>query len=160
MSQFGIFNPGEVNPASSIEIAIRAAVGGRASLIGPMLGAFIVNGAKSWLTVAQPKFLLNFFGALSIWVTPEPPNVWLVWLKSLQERRAIAPGLLKHGACRVEAHRAELKGLSNTRVGRPQCQRWPDYRCGRGGRGARPRCLHGRFERQPGRFQGRQQALP
>src|SRR3546814_15435445 len=37
---------------------------GRASLIGPIVGAFIVNGAKSWLTVAYPEFWLYFLGAL------------------------------------------------------------------------------------------------
>jgi urea transport system permease protein len=67
--QVGIINPGEMSPANSIEIAIWAAVGGRASLIGPIVGAFIVNGAKSWLTVAAPEFWLYFLGALFIAVT-------------------------------------------------------------------------------------------
>jgi urea transport system permease protein len=44
-------------------------VGGRATLIGPILGAFIVSGAKSWLTVAYPEFWLYFLGALFIGVT-------------------------------------------------------------------------------------------
>ncbi|MCW5259785.1 urea ABC transporter permease subunit UrtC [Verminephrobacter eiseniae] len=67
--QVGIINPGEMSPANSIEIAIWAAVGGRATLIGPIIGAFIVNGAKSWLTVAAPEFWLYFLGALFIAVT-------------------------------------------------------------------------------------------
>ncbi|WP_369973909.1 urea ABC transporter permease subunit UrtC [Polaromonas sp. SP1] len=67
--QVGIINPGEMSPANSIEIAIWAAVGGRASLIGPIVGAFIVNGAKSWLTVAYPEFWLYFLGLLFIGVT-------------------------------------------------------------------------------------------
>ena len=67
--QVGIINPGEMSPANSIEIAIWAAVGGRATLIGPVVGAFIVNGAKSWLTVAYPEFWLYFLGALFIGVT-------------------------------------------------------------------------------------------
>ena len=67
--QVGIINPGEMSPANSIEIAIWAAVGGRATLIGPIVGAFIVNGAKSWLTVAAPEFWLYFLGALFIGVT-------------------------------------------------------------------------------------------
>jgi urea transport system permease protein len=44
-------------------------VGGRATLIGPIVGAFLVNGAKSWLTVAYPEFWLYFLGALFIGVT-------------------------------------------------------------------------------------------
>jgi urea transport system permease protein len=67
--QVGIINPSEMSPANSIEIAIWAAVGGRATLIGPIVGAFIVNGAKSWLTVAAPEFWLYFLGALFIAVT-------------------------------------------------------------------------------------------
>jgi len=67
--QVGIINPSEMSPANSIEIAIWAAVGGRASLIGPIIGAFVVNGAKSWLTVAYPEFWLYFLGALFIAVT-------------------------------------------------------------------------------------------
>ncbi len=72
--QVGIINPSEMSPANSIEIAIWAAVGGRATLIGPIVGAFIVNGAKSWLTVAAPEFWLYFLGALFIAVTLFLPN--------------------------------------------------------------------------------------
>jgi len=58
-----------MSPANSIEIAVWAAVGGRASLLGPIVGAFIVNGAKSILTVTFPEFWLYFLGALFIAVT-------------------------------------------------------------------------------------------
>jgi urea transport system permease protein len=47
--------PRRDEPGNSIEIAIWAAVGGRGTLIGPIIGAFIVNGAKSWFTVAFPS---------------------------------------------------------------------------------------------------------
>jgi len=67
--QVGIINPGEMSTASSIEIAIWAAVGGRGSLIGPIVGAFFVNGAKSWFTQAFPEFWLYFLGLLFILVT-------------------------------------------------------------------------------------------
>jgi len=67
--QVGIINPGEMSPAAGIEMAIWAAVGGRATLIGPIVGAFFVNGAKSWFTVAFPEFWLYFLGALFIAVT-------------------------------------------------------------------------------------------
>jgi urea transport system permease protein len=72
--QVGIINPGEMSPAASIEIAIWAAVGGRATLVGPIIGAFFVNGAKSWFTVAFPEFWLFFLGALFIAVTLFLPN--------------------------------------------------------------------------------------
>lgn len=67
--QIGIINPGEMSPANSIEIAIWVAVGGRGTLIGPILGAGLVNGAKSWFTVAFPEYWLYVLGALFIVVT-------------------------------------------------------------------------------------------
>lgn len=67
--QVGIINPSEMSPAASIEMAIWTAVGGRASLIGPIVGAVFVNGAKSWFTVAFPEYWLYFLGALFIAVT-------------------------------------------------------------------------------------------
>jgi len=72
--QVGIINPGEMSPAASIEIAIWAAVGGRATLVGPIVGAFFVNGAKSWFTQAFPEYWLFFLGALFIAVTLFLPN--------------------------------------------------------------------------------------
>jgi urea transport system permease protein len=72
--QVGIINPSEMSPANSIEMAVWAAVGGRATLIGPIVGAFLVNGAKSWLTVVAPEFWLYFLGALFIGVTLYLPN--------------------------------------------------------------------------------------
>ncbi|WP_292458016.1 urea ABC transporter permease subunit UrtC [Methylibium sp.] len=67
--QVGIINPGEMSPAAGIEMAIWTAVGGRATLIGPIVGAFFVNGAKSWFTQAFPEVWLYFLGALFIAVT-------------------------------------------------------------------------------------------
>ena len=55
-------------------MAIWAAVGGRATLVGPIAGAFFVNGAKSWFTQAVPEFWLYFLGALFIAVTLFLPN--------------------------------------------------------------------------------------
>jgi urea transport system permease protein len=67
--QVGIINPGEMSPANSIEIAIWVAVGGRGTLIGAIVGAFLVNGARSWFTVAFPEYWLFFLGAIFIAVT-------------------------------------------------------------------------------------------
>jgi len=67
--QVGIINPGEMSPANAIEIAVWTAVGGRGTLIGPILGAWLVNGAKSWFTMAFPDYWLFFLGALFVAVT-------------------------------------------------------------------------------------------
>src|SRR5437899_1091935 len=72
--QVGIINPGEMSPANSIEIAIWTAVGGRGTLIGPIAGAFLVNGAKSWFTQAFPEFWLFFLGLLFVLVTLSLPS--------------------------------------------------------------------------------------
>ncbi len=45
--QVGIINPGEMSPTNSIEAAIWVALGGRGTLVGPVIGAALVNGAKS-----------------------------------------------------------------------------------------------------------------
>ena len=82
--QVGIINPGEMSAANSIEIAVWAAVGGRATLIGPIVGAFIVNGAKSWLTVTAPEFWLYFLGALFIAVTLFLPDGVVGLLKKIK----------------------------------------------------------------------------
>lgn len=85
--QVGIINPGEMSTANSIEIAIWAAVGGRATLIGPIVGAFLVNGAKSWLTVSFPEVWLYFLGALFIVVTLFMPQGVVGLVKKLRGQK-------------------------------------------------------------------------
>ena len=84
--QVGIINPSEMSPAAGIEIAIWAAVGGRGTLVGPIIGAFFVNGAKSWFTVAFPEFWLFFLGALFIAVTLFLPQGLLGLYRKLRDR--------------------------------------------------------------------------
>ncbi len=67
--QVGIINPSEMSPANSIEIAIWTAVGGRGTLVGALVGAALVNLAKSWFTVAMPEYWLYVLGFLFIAVT-------------------------------------------------------------------------------------------
>jgi len=67
--QVGIINPGEMSPANSIEIAIWVAVGGRGTLAGAIVGAGLVNGAKSFFTQAFPEYWLYVLGLLFILVT-------------------------------------------------------------------------------------------
>ena len=86
--QVGIINPSEMTPAASIEIAIWAAVGGRATLIGPIVGAFFVNGAKSWFTVAFPEIWLYFLGALFIAVTLFLPGGIVGLVGQLRRKKA------------------------------------------------------------------------
>jgi len=88
--QVGIINPGEMSPANSIEIAIWAAVGGRGTLFGPIIGAFAVNGAKSWFTVAYPEYWLFFLGGLFVLVTLLLPRGLMGLAEMLRTRRTRA----------------------------------------------------------------------
>ena len=67
--QVGIINPGEFAPLRSIEAVLWVAVGGRGSLFGAIIGAFTVNGAKTWFTTAYPEAWLFALGALFVLVT-------------------------------------------------------------------------------------------
>ncbi|MGD1932915.1 MAG: urea ABC transporter permease subunit UrtC [Candidatus Phaeomarinobacter sp.] len=67
--QVGIINPSEFSPANSIEAVIWVAVGGRGTLVGPIIGAIVVNGFKTWFTGALPEIWLFALGALFILVT-------------------------------------------------------------------------------------------
>jgi len=80
--QVGIINPGEMSPANSIEIAIAVAVGGRGTLIGALVGAGLLHGLKSWVTVAFPEFWLFLLGMLFVLVTLFlPQGIVGLWLR-------------------------------------------------------------------------------
>ena len=84
--QVGIINPGEYAPANSIEVAVWVAVGGRGTLVGPILGAFTVNGAKSYFTGAAPDAWLYFLGGLFIAVTLFMPRGLMGLLDSVRRQ--------------------------------------------------------------------------
>jgi len=67
--QVGIINPSEFSPGNSIEIAIWVSVGGRGTLSGAIVGAVLVNLAKTWLTGVAPETWLFFLGALFVLTT-------------------------------------------------------------------------------------------
>jgi urea transport system permease protein len=88
--QVGIINPSEFAPANSIEVVIWAAVGGRGTLVGPIIGAILVNAGKSWFTAAMPELWLFALGGLFVAVTLFLPKGivgtlgsfrWLPWKK-------------------------------------------------------------------------------
>ena len=68
--QVGIINPGEFAPANSIEAVLWVAVGGRGTLTGAVLGAILVNYAKTTFTsgILAPYWLF-LLGALFVFVT-------------------------------------------------------------------------------------------
>ena len=84
--QVGIINPGEFAPINSIEAVIWVAIGGRGTLVGAVIGAVLVNFAKSWLTGALPEIWLFALGGLFVAVTLFLPR----GLMGLVRRRAEA----------------------------------------------------------------------
>ena len=88
--QVGIINPSEMSPASSIEIAVWVAVGGRGTLFGAALGALLVNWAKSWFTVVFPEYWLFFLGLLFVAVTLWMPD-GVLGLRRRAQRRGASP---------------------------------------------------------------------
>jgi urea transport system permease protein len=85
--QVGIINPGEFDPGNSIEVVIWTAVGGRGTIIGPVIGALLVNAGKSWFTGVLPEFWLFALGGLFVFVTLfMPKGVVGLWEKYLPRR--------------------------------------------------------------------------
>jgi urea transport system permease protein len=67
--QVGIINPGEFEPGNSIEVVIWTAVGGRGTIIGPIIGGLLVNAGKSIFTGVWPDYWLYALGGLFVLVT-------------------------------------------------------------------------------------------
>jgi urea transport system permease protein len=66
--QVGIINPSEMTPDKSLEAVVWVAVGGRGTLVGPIIGAVSINALKSWATRAYPDSWLLILGVLFILV--------------------------------------------------------------------------------------------
>lgn len=64
--QVGIINPSEMTPDKSLEAVVWCAVGGRATLIGPIIGAISVNALKSWASQAAPDYWLVILGGMFV----------------------------------------------------------------------------------------------
>jgi urea transport system permease protein len=82
--QAGIINPEEMKAQNSLEAVVWVAVGGRGTLIGPILGAVSINVLKSWASQAFPDLWLIILGGLFILVVLFLPG----GLVSLPERLA------------------------------------------------------------------------
>jgi urea transport system permease protein len=52
--QVGIINPSEMTTEKSLEAVVWVALGGRGTLVGPVVGAISVNALKSWASRAYP----------------------------------------------------------------------------------------------------------
>ena len=67
--QVGIINPNEFSPLNSIEMVVWVALGGRATLYGAVVGAVVVNYAKTYFTGVLPEVWLFALGGLFVVTT-------------------------------------------------------------------------------------------
>lgn len=89
--QVGIINPSEFAPGNSIEAVIWVAVGGRGTLIGAVLGAFVVNYTKTFFTTGLlAPYWLFVLGGLFIGTTLLLPRgivgTWTHWRSGVKEK--------------------------------------------------------------------------
>jgi len=89
--QVGIINPGEFSPINSIEIIIWVAIGGRGTLYGAVIGAFLVNYAKTYFTAAFPDLWLFMLGGLFVVTTLYLPKGVKGLLDKLPSKTKVAP---------------------------------------------------------------------
>ncbi len=66
--QVGIINPSEMTTEKSLEAVVWVAVGGRGTLIGPIVGAISINALKSYATRAFPDLWLIILGGLFVFM--------------------------------------------------------------------------------------------
>jgi urea transport system permease protein len=91
--QIGIINPSEFNPLNSIEIVIWVAIGGRGTLYGAILGAVLVNYAKTSLTSGMfAEYWLFLLGALFVITTIYLPRGVIGILDGYLERKRRSSG--------------------------------------------------------------------
>ncbi|KJY78317.1 urea ABC transporter permease subunit UrtC [Vibrio nigripulchritudo] len=94
--QVGIINPGEFAPLNSIEIVIWVALGGRATLYGAVVGAILVNYAKSWFTVEFPEIWLFALGGLFVLSTLYLPKGVVGLFSNFPKWKRSLPGSKEH----------------------------------------------------------------
>ena len=85
--QVGIISPSMMGILPSVEMAIWVAVGGRGTLIGGIIGALVVNLAKTYASEAFPDMWLYFQGALFVSVVLFFPNGLVGLFTALRRRR-------------------------------------------------------------------------
>ena len=79
--QTGIITPSFMQVAFSIEMVIWVAVGGRATLIGAIIGTLLVRLAQTFLSESFPEVWLFFQGALFLIVVTVLPDGIVGWIR-------------------------------------------------------------------------------
>ncbi|MES2923371.1 MAG: urea ABC transporter permease subunit UrtC [Verrucomicrobiota bacterium] len=95
--QVGIINPSEMTTEKSLEAVVWVALGGRGTLVGPVVGAISVNALKSWASREFPDLWLLILGAAFVLIVlfmpkgivglPSQIQDFIAWLKRRKARR-------------------------------------------------------------------------
>lgn len=98
--QVGIINPSEMTTEKSLEGVVWVALGGRGTLVGPVVGAVSVNALKSWASREYPDLWLLMLGSvfvLAVMFMPKgivgiPGQIrdLIAWIKHRKERRDLS----------------------------------------------------------------------
>jgi urea transport system permease protein len=115
--QVGGINPSEMATDKSLEAVVWVAVGGRGTLVGPIVGAIGVNAIKSWATQAFPDLWLIILGTLFILVVLFLPG-GIVSIPSrlspfLRSRRGAAPGPTEGGESETTKANAAAQSVAD-----------------------------------------------
>ena len=117
--QSGIVSPQFMSISFSIEMVIWVAVGGRGTLVGPIIGAVLVNYLRSLVSEALPEFWLFVQGALFVFVVVLMPDGIYGWvskggLRSLLAAFGIAPKARTYPQIDQEGPGMEMKSPAPT----------------------------------------------
>ena len=117
--QVGIISPSSMGILQSIEVAVWVAVGGRGTLAGPVIGAILVNAAKSGLSESFPIVWQFFLGALFIGAVLLFPAGIMGFIRDGSGRMSLTQAAVRAKALwQAVAHPGKLWQAVGTRVKR------------------------------------------
>lgn len=86
VTQVGIISPTMIGIIPSIEMILWVAIGGRGTLVGPVIGAVLTNSAKTFFSESYPDIWLYFLGAVFVIVVIFLPGGLMSLLDKLKRR--------------------------------------------------------------------------
>lgn len=111
--QVGIISPANMDIVPSIEFVLLVAVGGRGTLIGPIIGALVVGGARSALSESFPATWQYFYGLLFVGAVLFFPSGIVGFIRKPSIDLTLVRRLLGREA--IEAASTEAPGVSRAK---------------------------------------------
>ncbi len=88
--QEGLITPVKMDILISIEMVLWVAIGGRATLVGAILGALLVNSGENFLSEQYPETWSYMLGGLFIFVVLFLPQGIMGWLKQVSGSKSLS----------------------------------------------------------------------